>query len=334
MWGLSYNLVLLTGLRNMARLIDVTPEELETVLDRIQREQITKLEIFGPRVWCGDNPNNLPVHSECEVVYHLHLEMDGLAKSIAKCRSLTHCWLLGHNFDETDVRLIAEGLTNLSLLDVNSPKLGEGGARAIAELLPNLTSLDVTSSNIGESGARAIAERLSNLTSLHIAGNNIGDCGAEAIAEGLAKLTSLSIGSNNIGEAAARAIAMRLTELTWLMCSYDNIGNEGASAIAEGLTNLTWLNVVDCNIGDSGARSFAEGLPNLTSLWLIDNSVTDLSPFALRIKAGWPVLEDFSDDDGLHVENCPLQTPPLGIVEQGPEAVRNYFIARDSSSAS
>lgn len=193
----------------MARLIDVTPEELETVLDRIQREQITKLEIFGPRVWCGDNPNNLPVHSECEVVYHLHLEMDGLAKSIAKCRSLTHCWLLGHNFDETDVRLIAEGLTN-----------------------------------------------------------------------------------------------------------------------------LTWLNVVDCNIGDSGARSFAEGLPNLTSLDLIDNPVTDLSPFALRIKAGWPVLEDFSDDEGLHVENCPLQTPPLEIVQQGPEAVRNYFIARDSSSAS
>jgi|GEM_PF-3252000 len=318
----------------MARLIDVTPEELETALDRIRSEQITKLEIFGPRVWCGDNPNNLPVHSECEIVYHLHLEMDGLAKSIAKCRSLTHCWLLGHNFDETDVRLIAEGLTNLSLLDVNSPKLGEGGARAIAELLPNLTSLDVTSSNIGESGARAIAERLSNLTSLHIAGNNIGDGGAEAIAEGLAKLTSLSIGSNNIGEAATRAIAKRLAELTSLRCHYNDIGNEGAAAIAEGLTNLTSLSAVDNNIGDFGAGAFAAGLPNLTSLDLIDNPVTDLSPFAARIKAGWGVFADFSDNDGLHVENCPLQTPPLEIVEQGPDAVREYFIERDRPRAS
>ncbi len=63
-----------------------------------------------------------------------------------------------------------------------------------------------------------------------------------------------------------------------------------------------------------------------------NSDLKDLSPFAERIKAGWPVRADFSGSDGLIVNDCPLETPPLEIVKQGPEAVRNYFIERDRQS--
>ncbi len=99
-------------------LIDVTPEELNAVLDRIQEEQITELAIVGPIVtWLSLDPNEWPETLRGKRVHRLR-----------------------------DVRPDVAPISRLSQLRdllLSSVDLGEDGARVIAERLTNLTSLNV-----------------------------------------------------------------------------------------------------------------------------------------------------------------------------------------------
>ncbi|MFO0940479.1 MAG: COR domain-containing protein [Pirellulales bacterium] len=182
-------------------------------------------------------------------------------------------------------------------------------------------------------GATAVATKLKQLTSLLIWDNCVGVVGAEAIASGLNGLVSLNIGSNQIGELGAKAIAAKLKQLTSLYLKSNNIGDAGANTIASNLTMLERLDVSNNLIGDVGVKAIAS-LNNLTSLDLSKNPVKDLSPFAEKIKSGVPVYSDsyYSRTHAIGVAACPLEIPPLEIVKQGPEAVRNYFIERDRQS--
>ncbi len=459
------------------KLIDVSAEELDVVLDRLQQTQATELAIIGPTFWLGSNPNDWPDEFRGKIVHRLRKQVPDVIARVIRHNQWRELVLCGLNLGEGGARAIAERLTNLTSLDVDSSNIGEKGVQAIAAWLTNLTSLNVGQNDIGEGSARAVAERLTNLTSLNVRNNNIGEGGARAIAEELTKLTSLDVGRNNIGVEGARAIAEELTNLTSLNVRNNNIGAEGARAISERLTNLTSLNVRNNNIsvegaraiserlvnltslnveyngigeegtraiaerlnnltslivgnndigeqgaravavrlnnlislnvenndiGEEGARAIAEQLTNLTSLNVGENkigeggarviaeqltnltaldvgdnkigeegvrviaerlanltsldlcwnsqihdlrrlaelpalrflnvrstSVSDLSPFTDRIKAGWPVRWDHSSGEGLNVRNCPLKTPPIEIASQGPEAVRNYFLERE-----
>lgn len=44
----------------LGKLIDVTPEELSAVLDRVKQEQRTELAIVGPGIWLAHSPTDLP----------------------------------------------------------------------------------------------------------------------------------------------------------------------------------------------------------------------------------------------------------------------------------
>ncbi|HMS12694.1 MAG TPA: COR domain-containing protein, partial [Microthrixaceae bacterium] len=88
------------------------------------------------------------------------------------------------------------------------------------------------------------------------------------------------------------------------------------------------------SIGAEGAAALAT-LTNLTTLNLRGNGVGDLLPFVPWLRRGIEVHPgegpdlDLDRRPGIYVGNNPLRTPPMEIVEQGREAVLNYFAERD-----
>jgi GTPase SAR1 family protein len=68
-------------------------------------------------------------------------------------------------------------------------------------------------------------------------------------------------------------------------------------------------------------------LQNLQILNVYSTQVSDLSPILSLIKKGIPVKwgKDFTENQVIDVRDCPLSTPPPNIVQQGIEAILNYF---------
>ncbi|MEP6878842.1 MAG: COR domain-containing protein, partial [Nitrosospira sp.] len=95
-----------------------------------------------------------------------------------------------------------------------------------------------------------------------------------------------------------------------------------------GLTALQTLNISDTQVTDLAPLS---GLTALQTLNISDTQVTDLVPLRCLINRGCPVRwsSDVWKSNGIHVENCPLVNPPVEIVNQGNEAILNYFHERD-----
>ena len=200
-------------------------------------------------------------------------------------------------------------LTNLTSLTLWGNDIGDQGAQALAALT-NLASLDLWRNRIGDQGAQALAT-LTNLASLNLRENDIGDQGAQALAT-LTNLSSLNLRGNDIGDQGAQALAA-LTNLSYLELGYNHIGDQGARALAT-LTNLSSLDLGSNGIGDQGAQALA-ALTNLSSLNLRNNKLSDIS--FLRALKRLTTL-------GLS-ENLNLKEPPEKIIQEGLEAIRNYF---------
>ena len=267
----------------------------------------------------------------------------GRAKHLAALSNLTSLDLGGNQIGEAGAKHLA-ALSNLTSLDLGSSGIGEGAKHLAA--LSNLTSLNLANNEIGEAGAKHLAA-LSNLTSLNLGSSGIGE-GAKHLAA-LSNLTSLNLANNEIGEAGAKHLAA-LSSLTSLNLANNEIG-EGAKHLAA-LSNLTSLNLANNEIGKAGAKHLS-ALSNLTwldlektqvadlaplaelsmlrSLELTQTNVTDLSPllglFEKGIRAVWE--RDYSSLENLSgwvsVKDCPLVHPSPEVVQQGPEAVLNYF---------
>ena len=105
---------------------------------------------------------------------------------------------------------------NVTVLELCSCQLGEGGARAMLEFLRLNTTLEkllLSSNELGDGGAQALAEALlknTTLRDLDLSSNNLGDGGAQALAAALIQnttLTSLSLDGNEMGPAGRQALA-------------------------------------------------------------------------------------------------------------------------------
>lgn len=72
------------------------------------------------------------------------------------------------------------------------------------------------------------------------------------------------------------------------------------------------------------------GLPGLRLLAIEDTRVSDLAPLIPMMRRGCPVVWPLSayNDVGIYVTECPLTNPPPEIVQQGNEAILNYFAER------
>lgn len=273
-------------MKNTQRLTQVTPEELQDILDRLDPEQTTHLGIIGDFAedpWGIDSAR--PEYFRNQPIYQLSNPWSWGLHRIVRFRRLNHLILEGLNIDDTGARAIAKHLPQLTSLDVGSNEITKVGIRAITKNLPQLTSLSITNNLIGDEGASAISE-LKELTSLSLGLNQISKSGARKIAECLTKLTSLSIDRNEIGETGAASIAEHLKTLTYLNVGGNQIGDKVASLIAERLTKLTSLLVWGNEISDKAACDLVENLRLLKHLFLNSNQIglETISAIAKRLE--------------------------------------------------
>ena len=232
----------------------------------------------------------------------------------------------------SDARFL-EKLTNLTSLNIRNTNISDV---RFLEKLTKLTSLDLSNNRIRD--ARFL-EKLTNLTSLNISNNRISDA---RFLEKLTKLTSLDLSYNHISDARFLG---KLNGLILLNLSYNqirdahfleklikltslNLSNNQISnwRFLEKLTRLTSLELRNTKINDA---RFLKKLVNLTQINLAKNQLDSLVPlrYFFEEKGMMVKYDDISNitNGEINVYGNPLTTPPVEIVQQGNDALLNYF---------
>ena len=98
------------------------------------------------------------------------------------------------------------------------------------------------------------------------------------------------------------------------------------------LASLTALQTLSVSYAQVADLSPLAGLTALQTLSVSYTQVADLSPLRPLISRGCPVRwrSELWEGSGIYVENCPLINPPAEIVNQGNDAILNYFRERES----
>jgi internalin A len=175
--------------------------------------------------------------------------------------------------------------------------------------LTNLNDLYLYSNLITDISA---VMNLTNLSKLYLGSNKITDI---YTVKGLTNLTALNLGRNKISDISA---IKGLTNLTKLDLSYNQITDISA---VKSLKNLTELNLDSNQVTDI---STVKGLTNLTKLDLSYNKIKKLPAELIGLKM--EIVWEFGwIEKGLNLYGNPLEIPPVEFVEQGKQAIREYF---------
>ena len=162
---------------------------------------------------------------------------------------------------------------------------------------------------------------LSALQTLNVWGTQVSDLAPLA---GLSALQTLDVSGTQVSDlaplaglvepAAERSGCLRRTQVTDL-------------APLAGLSALQTLNVSGTQVTDLAPLA---GLSALQTLDVSGTQVTDLSALVPLISRGCPVRWSSESwrGHGIYVQDCPLTNPPPEIVNQGNDAILNYFRER------
>ncbi len=116
-----------------------------------------------------------------------------------------------------------------------------------------------------------------------------------------------------------------LSQLQMLDCSITQVSDLSP------LAGLSQLQMLDCSRTQVSDLYPLAALSQLRMLDCSDTQVSDLSPLLPLIKKGVPVKWAKYEIGGILVEDCSLTNPPREIVEQGNEAILNYFAEKERS---
>ena len=239
--------------------------------------------------------------------------------------NLTQLYLRGNEL--TNISVLKE-LPNLTRLDLRDNKLTD---ISVLNELPNLTQLYLRGNHLTDI---SVLKELPNLTRLDLRFNQLTDI---SVLKELPNLTQLYLRGNELTDIS---VLKKLPNLTQLYLSSNQLTD---ISVLKELPNLTQLDLSRNQLTDI---SVLKELPNLTQLYLSGNQLTDISVLKELPNLMWLDLRDnqlknippefFNRDweihwkggytlDGLNLFGNPLETPPVEIVKQGREAVRNYF---------
>ena len=212
-----------------------------------------------------------------------------------------------------DMTFVAN-MKELRLLDISSNQISEIKG---LEALTNLQQLDISRNQISEIKG---LEALTNLQQLDISRNQISEIkGLEA----LNNLQILSIFDNQISEIKGLDALLNLQQL--------NISSNQITRL-EGLDNLIELRYLyfdGCELTQLGNLDI---FINLQLLHISSNQLTDIgslkpliqrkeNPLQIIIESGW------ANNGQINVISNPLTRPPMEIVQQGNQAILDWFAA-------
>jgi Leucine-rich repeat (LRR) protein/GTPase SAR1 family protein len=211
---------------------------------------------------------------------------------------------LGHN-KLTDVSFPKE-LTSLTSLNLGHNKLTD------VSFLKKLTALTFLFLGNNKLTDVSFLKKLTALTFLFLGNNKLTDV---SFLKELTALTSLYLDRNELTDVS---FLKELTALTSLNLSRNELTD--VSFLKE-LTALTSLYLGRNQITDV---SFLKGLTALTSLDLTYNQITEI-PRWLTEKGLEIQIDKEYDRWCINLYENPIENPPLEIVRQGNEAIRNYY---------
>jgi small GTP-binding protein len=216
---------------------------------------------------------------------------------------LTHLYINQNQIADISHITTLTALTKLSLWE-----------NQIADISPitTLTALTELDLNYNQIADISPITPLTALTKLHLHENQIADISPISP---LTALTKLHLSENQIADISPIS---PLTALKELHLSENQIAD--ISPISP-LTALTKLHLSENQIADISPFI---GLKNIERLDLNNNKITQLPDELVELGMEIKWKKDYSDS--IILENNPLETPPIEIVKQGTEAVRNYFI--------
>jgi small GTP-binding protein len=174
--------------------------------------------------------------------------------------------------------------------------------------LTNLTNLNLYKNQITDI---SFLKDLTKLTTLILNNNQITDY---SFLKNLTNLTHLDLSNNQITDYS---FLKDFTKLTHLDLSNNQITDY---SFLKDLTNLTYLDLRNNQITDI---SFLKDLTNLTYLDLSDNQIKISPKELLNLNLTIKLKNDY--EGGIILANNPIEEPPLEIMAQGNEAVREYF---------
>src|ERR1700691_4008342 len=226
------------------------------------------------------------------------------------------------------------GLTRLRSLDVSDTQVSD-----LAPLagLSALQTLDVSDTQVSDLSPLA---GLSALQTLYVWRTKVSDL---APLTGLSALQTLNVSRTNVSDLAPLACLSALQTLDVVRTQVSDLAPlAGLSALhaldvsdtqvadlapLAGLSALQTLDVSGTQVGDLAPLA---GLSALQTLDVSLTQVTDLSALVPMIARGCPVRWSSNswEGPGIYGEDCPLTNPPPEIVNQGNDAILNYFRER------
>ncbi|MCC5643842.1 leucine-rich repeat domain-containing protein [Nostoc sp. CHAB 5824] len=261
--------------------------------------KLTSLDLSGNKL--TTLPEAITRLPQLTFLYLSENQLTTLLEVVTRLPQLTSLDLSGNKLTalpEAIVRL--QQLTYLNLSGNQLTALPEAITR-----LPQLTSLDLSGNKL-TTLPEAIA-RLQQLTSLNLSGNQLTTL-PEAITR-LQQLTYLNLSVNQL-TTLPEAIT-RLQQLTSLNLSFNKL-----TTLPEAITRLQQLTSLDLRFNKlTTLPEVITRLEQLTSLDLSDNQLMTLPEAITRLQQLTSL--DLSDN--------PIENPPLEVVTQGIEAIKDYF---------
>jgi small GTP-binding protein len=255
--------------------------------------------------------------------------------SIDQNKNITGLCISGFDLKKIPTIIASEAkqsLQRLTYLNLNGNQISD--ISSLKEL-KNLTQLDFSFNKIIDISS---LKELNNLTVLFLYGNQITDI---SDLEELNNLTELNLGNNQISEIS---VLKKLKKLTILRLHTNKIQK---ILVLKDLIKLTDLTLSDNQISDI---KILKELVNLKRLIISGNQITDISSLKELKKLTEVILrnnpikelpewicdfpkmdikwkKDTWDYNYITFFDNPIETPPIEIVKQGKEAIKNWFAA-------
>jgi len=237
-------------------------------------------------------------------------EIKDLNRIIEPLKDLRNLSWLNLSYNKISELSGLKDLSNLRELSLWDNQISELSA---LKDLSNLRELDLSYNQIRElSGLKD----LRNLSTLDLSGNKIRELSG---LKDLSLLSKLYLSGNKISELSG---LKDLSNLSILVLNFNQISELSA------LKNLR--NLRELSLGYNRIRELSglKDLRKLEKLYLKNNPLEELpvwiTDFNMDIQWHW------IGGEGIVLYNNPLKNPPVEIVKQGKEAIRQYFEAQNS----
>ncbi|MFA8434537.1 MAG: leucine-rich repeat domain-containing protein [Marinifilaceae bacterium] len=265
-------------------------------------EKLTKLQILNLR------HNPIKDYSFLEKLTNLlTLDLSGnQINDLSFLEKLTSLQILKLNNNQIKEISIVEKLKNLVILDLNDNQIKN---ISFLEKLTSLQSLDLNKNQINDI---SIVKKLISLETLKLSSNNIQDY---TFLKELTKLKTLNLVGNNISDIS---FLENFSNLETLILNFNEITD---ISLLGKLTSLQTLELRGNQIQDI---SFLGNLTKLQTLDLFGNVIENISFLIPLLKTGLQITKN-GWDKGIQIDDNPIKTPPVNIVEKGREAILNWF---------